>query len=54
MSERSPSLLCIFVDSTIWNSRLDFSDEFSFTHMLEFCKLAVGFAVELGGWTKSD
>lgn len=34
-------------------SRIDISDEFSFTHMLEFSKLAVAFAVELGGWTKS-
>lgn len=31
-------------------SRLDVSDEFSFEHMLEFSKLAVGFAIELGGW----
>ncbi|KAH9893557.1 peptidase [Cubamyces lactineus] len=31
----------------------DVSDEFSFPHMLEFSKLAVAFAVELGGWTKS-
>jgi len=36
------------------NDRLDASDEFSFTHMLEFSKLAVAFAVELGGWVKSD
>ncbi|KAH9943063.1 peptidase [Epithele typhae] len=35
------------------NDRSDISDEFSFEHMLEFSKLAVGFAVELGGWTKS-
>lgn len=35
-------------------SRFDISDEFSFTHMLEFSKLAVAFAVELGSWTKSD
>ncbi|KAF6762881.1 peptidase [Ephemerocybe angulata] len=34
------------------NDRIDISDEFSFTHMLEFSKLAVAFAVELGGWTK--
>jgi len=26
-------------------------DEFSFEHALEFAKLAVGFAIELGGWT---
>lgn len=32
-------------------SRIDISDEFSFDHMLEFSKLAVAFAVELGGWT---
>jgi len=35
------------------NDRLDISDEFSFNHMLEFSKLAVAFAVELGGWTES-
>ena len=34
-------------------SRMDISDEFSFEHMREFSKLAVGFAVELGGWKKS-
>ena len=34
-------------------SRYDVSDEFSFSHMLEFSKLAVGFAVELGGWAES-
>ncbi|TFK29308.1 peptidase [Coprinopsis marcescibilis] len=34
------------------NDRIDISDEFSFTHMLEFSKLAVAFAVELGGWTE--
>ncbi|TCD71301.1 Leucine aminopeptidase 1 [Steccherinum ochraceum] len=32
--------------------RFDISPEFSFSHMLEFSKLAVTFAVELGGWTK--
>ncbi|KAF7313643.1 Peptide hydrolase [Mycena chlorophos] len=31
------------------NDRIDVSDEFSFDHMLEFSKLAVAFAVELGG-----
>jgi len=31
-------------------SRIDISDEFSFTHMLEFSKLAVAFVIELGGW----
>ncbi|TFY69933.1 hypothetical protein EVJ58_g152 [Rhodofomes roseus] len=35
------------------NDRFDISDEFSFSHMLEFSKLAVGFAVELAGWAKS-
>ncbi|KAF8165145.1 peptidase [Crassisporium funariophilum] len=35
------------------NDRLDISDEFSFTHMLEFSKLAVAFAVELGGYESS-
>ncbi|KAJ8523501.1 hypothetical protein ONZ45_g16 [Pleurotus djamor] len=30
--------------------RIDISDEFSFEHMLEFSKLAVAFAIELGGW----
>ncbi|KAG6880282.1 hypothetical protein C0992_000059 [Termitomyces sp. T32_za158] len=34
------------------NDRIDISDEFSFSHMLEFSKLAVAFAVELGGWSK--
>jgi len=33
--------------------RIDISDEFSFEHMLEFSKLAVAFAVELGGVKKS-
>ncbi|KAF8826560.1 hypothetical protein HHX47_DHR5000377 [Lentinula edodes] len=33
------------------NDRIDISDEFSFEHMLEFSKLAVAFAVELGGYT---
>ncbi|KAL0949612.1 hypothetical protein HGRIS_009658 [Hohenbuehelia grisea] len=32
------------------NDRIDISDEFSFNHMLEFSKLAVAFAVELGSW----
>jgi len=36
------------------NDRINISDEFSFDHMLEFSKLAVAFAVELGGWSKSD
>jgi len=35
------------------NDRIDISDEFSFDHMLEFSKLAVAYAVELGGWTES-
>ena len=35
-------------------SRYDISDEFSFEHMLEFSKLAVGFAIELGGWKSSS
>ncbi|KIM45995.1 hypothetical protein M413DRAFT_441056 [Hebeloma cylindrosporum] len=35
------------------NDRIDISDEFSFTHMLEFSKLAVAFAVELGGYKAS-
>ncbi|KAJ7179301.1 peptidase [Mycena filopes] len=30
------------------NDRIDVSEEFSFSHMLEFSKLAVAFAVELG------
>ena len=34
-------------------SRIDISDEFSFEHMLEFSKLAVAFAVELGGVKKN-
>ncbi|KAI0370284.1 peptidase [Pilatotrama ljubarskyi] len=36
------------------NDRYDISDEFSFSHMLEFSKLAVSFAVELGGWRKDN
>lgn len=32
------------------NDRIDISDEFSFSHMLEFSKLAVALAIELGGW----
>jgi leucyl aminopeptidase len=34
------------------NDRIDLSDEFSFEHALEFSKLAVAFAIELGGWKK--
>ncbi|KAF8076201.1 peptidase [Lyophyllum atratum] len=34
------------------NDRIDISEEFSFSHMLEFSKLAVAFAVELGGYSK--
>lgn len=33
------------------SDKLDISPEFSFDHMKEFAKLAVGFAVELGGWS---
>ncbi|KAF9076377.1 peptidase, partial [Rhodocollybia butyracea] len=33
------------------SDRIDISDEFSFEHMLEFSKLAVAFAVELGGYS---
>ncbi|OCH88312.1 peptidase [Obba rivulosa] len=36
------------------NDRMDISDEFSFTHMREFSKLAVAFAIELGRWKKTD
>jgi leucyl aminopeptidase len=36
------------------NDRIDVSSEFSFKHALEFSKLAVAFAIELGGWTKSE
>ncbi|KAI0346752.1 peptidase [Trametopsis cervina] len=36
------------------NDRYDISEEFSFSHMLEFSKLAVAFAIELGGWSKKD
>ncbi|KAI0259270.1 peptidase [Gloeopeniophorella convolvens] len=36
------------------NDRIDISPEFSFSHMLEFSKLAVAFSIELGGWKKSD
>ncbi|KAH7907012.1 hypothetical protein BJ138DRAFT_1093281 [Hygrophoropsis aurantiaca] len=31
------------------SDRIDISDEFSFTHMLEFSKLAVAYVIELGG-----
>ncbi|KAH7885878.1 hypothetical protein F5I97DRAFT_1876113 [Phlebopus sp. FC_14] len=31
------------------NDRIDISSEFSFKHMLEFSKLAVAFAIEIGG-----
>ncbi|KAJ3476962.1 hypothetical protein NLI96_g10793 [Meripilus lineatus] len=49
------------IESTFENSnqlihtardRSDVSPEFSFEHMLEFSKLAVAFAIELGGWNK--
>ncbi|KAF8232426.1 peptidase [Tricholoma matsutake] len=36
------------------NDRIDISEEFSFSHMLEFSKLAAAFAVELGGWLDLD
>ncbi|KAJ8086417.1 hypothetical protein PM082_005240 [Marasmius tenuissimus] len=39
-----------YIHST--NDRIDISDEFSFDHMLEFSKLAVAFAIELGGWAQ--
>jgi len=32
------------------NDRIDISPEFSFTHMLEFSKLAVAYVIELAGW----
>jgi len=32
------------------NDRFDISDEFSFTHMLEFSKLAVAYVIEIAGW----
>ncbi|KAK2466341.1 hypothetical protein APHAL10511_001983 [Amanita phalloides] len=32
------------------DDRIDVSDEFKFSHMVEFSKLAVGFAVELGSY----
>ncbi|KAF8313055.1 peptidase [Clavulina sp. PMI_390] len=32
------------------NDRIDVSDEFSFTHALEFSKLAVAYLVETAGW----
>ncbi|KIJ07264.1 hypothetical protein PAXINDRAFT_90708 [Paxillus involutus ATCC 200175] len=35
------------------DDRMDLKDgEFSFEHALEFVKVAVGFAVELGGWVE--
>ncbi|KAF8914108.1 peptidase [Gymnopilus junonius] len=36
------------------NDRIDISDEFSFTHLLEFSKLAVAFAIELGSVKSSQ
>ncbi|KAI0079660.1 peptidase [Panus rudis PR-1116 ss-1] len=39
-----------FIHST--RDTYDISDEFSFSHMLQFSKLAVAFAIELAGWTK--
>ncbi|KIY49546.1 peptidase [Fistulina hepatica ATCC 64428] len=36
------------------NDRIDISDEFSFDHVLQFCKLAVAFAIELGGWAVAE
>lgn len=42
---------CVFFLTDDYSySRIDISDEFSFTHLLEFSKLAVAFAIELGGW----
>ena len=38
---------------TLFFSTIDFSPEFSFTHMLEFSKLAAAFAIELGEWEKA-
>ncbi|KAH8834092.1 peptidase [Flagelloscypha sp. PMI_526] len=35
------------------NDTIDLSTEFSFDHMLEFAKLCVAFAVELGGWAEA-
>jgi len=35
------------------NDRMDISPEFSLKHALEFSKLVVAFAIELGGWTES-
>jgi len=37
-----------FIHST--KDRIDISDEFQFTHMLEFSKFAVGFVMELGSY----
>ncbi|KAI0339919.1 peptidase [Trametopsis cervina] len=36
------------------NDRYDTQPEFSFSHLLEFSKLAVAFAIELGGWEKEQ
>jgi bacterial leucyl aminopeptidase len=33
---------------------MDISPEFSFTHMLEFSKLAVAFVIEVAGWKKGE
>ncbi|KIJ41121.1 hypothetical protein M422DRAFT_75674 [Sphaerobolus stellatus SS14] len=42
-------------DPNIHSTRdtIDVSPEFSFTHMLEFSKLAAAFAIELGEWEKA-
>ena len=45
-------LISFECDMTSFCSRIDISGEFSFTHLLEFSKLAVAFAIELGGWTE--
>jgi hypothetical protein len=51
MSELPPHPCCIFfLANDPFHSRIDISDEFSFSHLLEFSKLAVAFAIELGGW----
>lgn len=40
----------MLAETDIVNSRIDVSPEFSFSHMLEFSKLAVAYIIELGGW----
>jgi hypothetical protein len=52
MSKLMHCILALGIANSLFISRIDISAEFSFDHMLEFSKLAVAFAIELGGWSK--